>query len=50
MKRIAVAVDRSAASLRAVDFAADLANKYGAEQLVLAVIRDHSATDPAHEE
>jgi nucleotide-binding universal stress UspA family protein len=50
MKRMAVAVDRSAASLRAVDLAADLANKYGAELVVLTVIRDLSSSDPAIEE
>ena len=50
MKRIAVAVDRSAASLRAVDFAADLAGKYGAEVVLLTVIRDVATVDPALEE
>ncbi len=50
MKRIAVAVDRSAASLRAVDFAADLAKKYGAEVVLLTVIRDVAVPDPALEE
>lgn len=50
MKRIAVAVDRSAASLRAVDLAAGLAKKFGAELVVLTVIRDLSSSDPALEE
>jgi len=50
MKRIAVAVDRSAASLRAVDLAADLAGKYGAELVLLTVVRDVAVPDPALEE
>jgi len=50
MKRIAIAVDRSAASLRAVDFATDLARKYGAEVVLLTVIRDVASPDPALEE
>jgi nucleotide-binding universal stress UspA family protein len=50
MNRIAVAIDRSAASLRAVDLAADLAKKYDAEVVVLTVVRDISRSDPALEE
>jgi nucleotide-binding universal stress UspA family protein len=50
MKRIAVAVDRSAASLRAVDLASELAKRYGAEVVVLTVIRDVSAPDEALEQ
>ena len=47
MKRIAVAVDRSAPSLRAVDLAAEVAGKYGAELVLLTVMRDISGPDPA---
>ena len=50
MKRIAVAVDRSAASLRAVDLATDLARKYGAELVILTVIHEIARPDPALEE
>lgn len=50
MKRIAVAVDRSAASLRAVDLAADIAGKYGTELVLLTVVRDIATPDPALEE
>jgi nucleotide-binding universal stress UspA family protein len=49
MKRIVVAVDRSEASLRAVDFAADLANKYAAELVLLTIVHDIRTTDPALE-
>jgi nucleotide-binding universal stress UspA family protein len=38
MKRILVAVDGSSAALKAVDLAADLANKYSAELILLTVV------------
>jgi nucleotide-binding universal stress UspA family protein len=51
MERILVGVDGSAPSLRAVDFAADLASKYNAELIVLAVVPHFSPeVDPAVEE
>jgi nucleotide-binding universal stress UspA family protein len=46
MKRIFVAVDQSEPSLRALDFAADLAGKYGASLLLLTVMRDIGEPDP----
>ena len=45
MKRIVVAVDRSEASLRAVDAAAELAGKYGADLVLVMVVRDISESD-----
>jgi nucleotide-binding universal stress UspA family protein len=51
MERILVGIDGSASSLKAVDFAADLANKYNAELILLTVIpRRSQETDPAVEE
>jgi nucleotide-binding universal stress UspA family protein len=38
MERILVAVDGSSASLKAVDLAADLTNKYDAERILLTVV------------
>ena len=38
MERILVGVDGSSASLKAVDFAADLANKYNAELVLLTAV------------
>jgi nucleotide-binding universal stress UspA family protein len=51
MERIVTAVDGSAPSLKAVDFAADLAGKYDAEVILIAVA-DHRVpvADPAMEE
>lgn len=49
MNRIVVAVDRSEPSLRAVDLAAEVANRYGAELVLLTVMRDVSGPDPALE-
>ena len=49
MKRIVAAVDRSEASLRAVDVAADLAGRYGAELVLLTVGLDVGAPDPGME-
>lgn len=49
MKRIIAAVDRSEASLRAVDLAADLAGRYDAELVLLTVARDIGAPDPGME-
>ena len=49
MKKILVAVDRSAASLRAVDLALDVANKYGADLILLAVVRSIPGVDPVLE-
>jgi nucleotide-binding universal stress UspA family protein len=51
MERILVAVDGSAPSLKAVDFAADLASKYNAE-LILSTVAPHPLPelDPAVEE
>ena len=40
MERILVGVDGSAPSLKAVDFAADLAGKYNAELILLKVVED----------
>jgi nucleotide-binding universal stress UspA family protein len=51
MQRILVAVDGSVPSLNAVDFAADLASKYGAELILLTVVPHLSPElDPAVEE
>src|SRR3974377_496139 len=51
MERILVVVDGSAASLKAVDLAADLANKYNAELILLTVVPHFSPeVDPALEE
>jgi len=51
MKHILVGVDGSAPSLKAVDFAADLASKYNAELVLLKVIAHRpSDLDPAVEE
>jgi nucleotide-binding universal stress UspA family protein len=48
MERILVGVDGSPPSLRAVDFAADLASKYNAELIVLTVVPHFSPeVDPA---
>jgi nucleotide-binding universal stress UspA family protein len=49
MKRIIAAVDRSEPSLRAVDLAADLANKYDAELVLLTVGHDTTGPDPEME-
>jgi nucleotide-binding universal stress UspA family protein len=49
MKRIVVAVDRSEPSLRAVDAAAELAGKYGAELSLVMVVRDLPGPDPGRE-
>lgn len=51
MERIMTAVDGSAASLKAIDFAADLATRYGAEMILVSVAH-HAApvADPAMEE
>ena len=46
MKTILVAVDRSTASLRAVDVALDLAKKYDADLVLLTVVRSVPALDP----
>ena len=51
MERILVAVDGSANSLKAVDFAADLAGKYNADLILLTIPRHvASVVDPAVEE
>jgi len=51
MERILVGVDGSAPSLKAVDFAADLASKYNAELILLKVVGDRPPElDPAVEE
>jgi nucleotide-binding universal stress UspA family protein len=51
MERILVAIDGSAAALKAVEFAVDLANKYNAELILLTVVPDLSPViDPAVEE
>ena len=51
MDRILVAVDGSSAALKAVDLAADLANKYNAELVLLTVVPHLSpGVDPAFEE
>ena len=51
MKRILVAVDGSSGALKVVDFAADLANKYQAELVLLTVVPDlSSGVDPAFAE
>ncbi len=47
MERIIAAVDGSAASLKAVAVAADLASKYGAELILLTVTRGLSAAQTA---
>ena len=48
MERILVGVDGSSASLKAVDFAADLANKYDVELILLTVVPHFSpGVDPA---
>jgi nucleotide-binding universal stress UspA family protein len=44
MERILVAVDGSAPSLKAVEFAADLASKYNAE-LILLTVAPHPLPD-----
>ena len=49
MKMIVAAVDRSKPSLRAADFAAELAQKYDAELILLSVVRDVEARDPGLE-
>jgi nucleotide-binding universal stress UspA family protein len=49
MKRIVAAVDRSEASLRAVDLAADLASKYDAELVLLTVGHEIAGSDPGFE-
>jgi nucleotide-binding universal stress UspA family protein len=49
MKRILVAVDRSEPSLRAVDFAAELAKKFDAGLLLLMAIGDVGRPDPGLE-
>lgn len=49
MKRIIVAVDWSAASLRAVEFAADIAGRYGAALLLLTVVSEGLRPDPGIE-
>ncbi|MBI3515750.1 MAG: universal stress protein [Proteobacteria bacterium] len=46
MKRILAAVDGSDQSLKAVDFAADLAAKYGADLGLIAVVAEVSIGDP----
>jgi nucleotide-binding universal stress UspA family protein len=51
MERILVGVDGSSASLKAVDLAADLANKYDAELILLTVVPHFSpGVDPALEQ
>jgi len=50
MKKILVAVDRSAVSLRAVDLAMDLASKYHADLVLLTVVQVVSALDPVLEQ
>jgi len=51
MERILVGVDGSSASLKAVDLAAGLANKYNAELILLTVVPHFSpGVDPALEE
>ncbi len=48
MQRIIVAVDGSTPSRRAVEFAADLAGKYGAELVLVTVVPDFAPIfDPA---
>lgn len=49
MQRIIAAVDRSESSMRAADFAADLAARYRADLVLLIVGRDISAPDPGME-
>jgi nucleotide-binding universal stress UspA family protein len=49
MQRIVVAVDMSEPSLRAVDLAADLAAKYGAELVLLTIGREIAGPDPGME-
>jgi len=48
MKRIMVAVDRSEPSLRAVDLAADITQRYGAALMLVTAMRD-IGTDPGME-
>ena len=50
MKRIVTAVDVSEASLRAVDFAADLAGKCDAELVLLTVAHEIAGRNPDLEE
>jgi nucleotide-binding universal stress UspA family protein len=47
MQRILVGVDMTEASLRAVDLAADLAAKYGAELVLLTVVGESMGEDLA---
>ena len=49
MKRIVVAVDRSEPSIRAADLAAELAQKFDAELILLSVVRNLEAPDPGLE-
>ena len=49
MKRILVAIDRSEPSMRALDMAADIAVKYGAELVLLTVMHDVGPSDPGIE-
>ena len=49
MRRIVVAVDLSEPSLRAVDFAADLAARYDAELVLLTVGHEVAGPDPGME-
>jgi len=47
MNRILVAVDGSAPALRAVDLAANLAAKYGAELVLMNIMQESAVDDPA---
>jgi nucleotide-binding universal stress UspA family protein len=49
MKRILVAVDRSEPSMRALEMAADIAVKYGAELVLETVLQDLGPNDPGIE-
>ena len=49
MERVIVAVDRSDASLRAVDLAAEIAGKYNASLLLLTVVSGVFRPDPGIE-